>query len=141
MSSNRNQRRQLARGRNGEISISEQIEESSLPSAEHLAAYAQVDPDLPRYFREVTTREQDFRHDMGRKGVNLGQWDLVLTYALSFASLLASVAVAGGGMFLAWKLIEAGHDVKGSIFGGTTILLMAALFLRRGQGSRREKEK
>ena len=47
------------------------IDNSLMPSAEELAKYKEIDPDLVRYFQRITDEERNLRHEATRQSLEL----------------------------------------------------------------------
>jgi len=111
--------------------LSERIDDSLLPDADQIAEYAKSDPELPQFIRESAQKEQEFRHYMSKQAMKMGNREQVLQHGLNYFGMLCAIGIAFGGLWYSYHLLQAGHDIAGTIFSGAIIVSTVALFLRR----------
>lgn len=83
------------------------IDNSPMPTAEELAKYKEVDPELVAYFQQLTDEERRLRHEVTRKSVDLlevdnkrGHTERLLGQVFAFLSLLVFLAITAWALYL-----------------------------------------
>ncbi|HGS5470506.1 TPA: DUF2335 domain-containing protein [Vibrio diabolicus] len=113
-----------------EQAISQQYS-GPLPPPSMLEGYERVKYGFAERIVSMAEREQEHRHQLETRGVQgaIDKDKRSQNYALSIVLFLASLCGA---------LIFAGHDIAGSVLGGTTLVGTVALFIT---GKRAPKSK
>lgn len=113
-------------------------EDNMLPSAEEMAKYNDVSPDIVRYILEQAKAEQEHRHSMDHKTADIvGSSEFsknkLNSMGLSFAFIIVVL-----GLFFSAFLIHSGKDISGSILAGATIFSGAGMFIFREKKSNKK---
>lgn len=111
--------------------VSEQLDDHLLPSAEEIAKYKEADPSLPQFIQETAKKEQELRHNTTKKGIKLSFREQILQHGINYYGVTCAFIMGLAGMWYSYKLLEKGHEIGGSIFGGGTLIYMAYLFLSK----------
>lgn len=116
-------------GREGPAAIVHaQVEFSGpLPHPQTLRQYDEVLPGAVERILRMAEKQQDHRIGMDQSGVRRANWGLGAGYSLSVMGLISS-----------GYLIMHGHDVGGSILGGSTFLSLVTTFVYGSKSRSRE---
>lgn len=109
----------------------------SLPSAEEMARYQQLYPDLVPWLMERSGSEQDFRHDSHRRKLTMREKNALSDRRLNGWGMACAFVIFMTGMGIGAFLIYKDHELTGSVFSGLVLVAGAGLFLNRS----REKAK
>ena len=111
-------------------------DDSLLPPAEELARLKEIDPGLINWILKRTEIEQDARIKFNMDKIGLMKKDMnqvtaqnVFLVSCVFIMLLAAISLSA-------YFVYSGKDVTGTIFGGSSILLAAVIFVRWQAGSK-----
>ena len=104
-------------------------DDNYLPSADELAKYKQLDPDIINWIKERTEKEQDSRIDFNNRKMKLLESDQQKNFIIDICTIIAAFTILILGMFFSYHFIEAGRNLEGAIFGGGTLLFAANAFL------------
>ena len=102
-----------------------------LPIPAELEHYQKIDPELIAFFRNGAEKEQEFRHRMNEGGLTLNKREQILAYATRWMGSCFAVAIVAAGLWMTRFLILQGMNVEGTIFGGSSLALMAYIFIGR----------
>lgn len=117
------------------------VDDNCLPSPQELAAYKQIDPRIVEYLIDASVKEQNHRHKMDEKKLKIlakadgrigrmNWWGMFFAF-LCLVALLAVVALA---LYLDKQWLAA-------ILGGTTIVTIVSIFVRKDQPEERSRKK
>ena len=93
-----------------------------MPSPESLEKYKQVDPGFPALISGMATKEQDYLHTRDSKIIDR---EFGLKKRGQAFAFIITIFITSGGL----AAILLGHDIAGTVFGGTGLLGLVALFL------------
>lgn len=126
-------RAHVRKGNNGEHQghIEETFDDSLLPDATEIARLQQLDPNMITWLKERAEKEQDFRHEFTREKLGMIKNTEKGERRVNYLGLICSFILLGVGMFISYMLITKDYVIVGSIFSGTTLLAIAALYMRK----------
>ena len=104
-------------------------DDSLLPDSKELAKLKELDPDIIKWIKERTAKEQDVRHEINFRRLSLLKSDNSKNFFIDVYSLTLAFFIIFGGMALSAFLIYKDLNVAGTIFAGTTIITASAAFL------------
>lgn len=114
--------------------VSEEHDDGFLPDIKTIEEFTKLTPDAPQFFIETAKREQEFRHELTRKGMKLSSREQLLSHGLNYFGLACALLIGVGAMAFSYFLIMENKDMLGTIFAGGTLIAMAALFIRAVSG-------
>lgn len=117
------------------------VDDNCLPSPQELAAYKQIDPRIVEYLIDASVKEQNHRHKMDEKKLKIlakadgrigrmNWWGMFFAF-LCLVALLAVVALA---LYLDKQWLAA-------ILGGTTIVTIVSIFVRKDHPDERPRKR
>lgn len=105
-------------------------DDNLLPSADELAKLQELDPNCIEWIKKRTEIEQDARIKFNMDKISLMKKDMNHTLFQNVLCILAAffiiVLVIGFSAYFIYK----GLAVQGTVFGGTSIILAAMIFIR-----------
>lgn len=117
------------------------VDDNCLPSPQELAAYKQIDPRIVEYLIDASVKEQNHRHKMDEKKLKIlakadGRIGRMNWWGMFFAflCLVALLAVVAFALYLDKQWLAA-------ILGGTTIVTIVSIFVRKDQPEERSRKK
>lgn len=117
------------------------VDDNCLPSPQELAAYKQIDPRIVEYLIDASVKEQSHRHKMDEKKLKIvakadGRVGRMNWWGMFFAflCLVALLAVVAYALYLDKQWLAA-------ILGGTTIVTIVSIFVRKDQPEDRHRKK
>lgn len=106
-------------------------QEIVLPDADELAKYQQLDPNIVTWLMTHAAKEQDFRHQSHDRKLYIRERNAASDRRLGGWGMVCGFIIFMAGMGLSALLIHMGHNMAGTFFAGTTILLGATVFVNR----------
>ena len=117
------------------------VDDNCLPSPQELAAYKQIDPRIVEYLIDASIKEQNHRHKMDEKKLKIvakadGRIGRMNWWGMFFAflCLIALLAVVAYALYLDKQWLA-------GILGGTTIVSVISLFVRKEQPEERRHKR
>jgi hypothetical protein len=111
----------------------ETIDDNLLPDASEIEKLKVHDPDIMIWLKARAEQEQNFRHETIKRRDGIVSVATGREYRLNITGLLLAFIILLIGMLISAFLIYKGYVISGSIFTGSTIILGASLFIRRGK--------
>lgn len=109
------------------------IDDNAMPSPEELRKYKELDPNLVKYFMDLTSKEQANRHESNRTRFKIVSNTQRRNYranmsgmVLAFLSLVLILALTGVAIYL-------DHMWFASIFTATSIVMILKTFVNAGK--------
>jgi uncharacterized membrane protein len=103
---------------------------SLLPTAEEVARYHEIDPEILPWMKERAALEQDARHSFLDRKMNLLELESGRNFRIDRIAIIAAFIIVILGMGLTYVLlVYANEPLMGTIFGGATIVMAANSFL------------
>ncbi|SFU49232.1 hypothetical protein SAMN05216480_10555 [Pustulibacterium marinum] len=135
-------RAQITRDKNQQGHYVEEVfDDNLLPDAAEIRQLHELDPNIIEWLKSRAEKEQNFRHDVYIKRVNLvAKTEKGLRW-INYLGLFFSFLLLAGGMYLSYFLIEHDHQVVGTIFTGVTLIAIASLFMSKVKSNNGEKTK
>ena len=127
---------QLTHGDRGVSSTEFTEDDDLLPTADELAKYNQIDPDFINWIKTRCDAEQNGRIGFNNKRIELASNHDKRIFTLEYTALISSIGVILTLACMSFCLIQQGHILWGSIFGGTT----SVVILKKAFSSRKEPE-
>lgn len=125
-------------GRQGhEVSISEH--DNPLPEAEELEKLLRLDPSILEYLKTHSAKEQEFRHKSFHEKIKIAHKETNSGIGISYLGMVFGFGTMILGILYSYELLKAGHDVKSSIFAGTTLLIGVSMFLAKAKDNNKNK--
>ena len=117
------------------------VDDNCLPSPQELEAYQRIDPNIVRYLIDASVKEQNHRHKMDEKKLKIvakadGRIGRMNWWGMFFAflCLIALLAVVAYALYLDKQWLA-------GILGGTTIVSVISLFVRKEQPEERHRKR
>ena len=117
------------------------VDDNCLPSPQELAAYKQIDPRIVEYLIDASIKEQNHRHKMDEKKLKIvakadGRVGRMNLWGMFFAflCLIALLAVVAYALYLDKQWLA-------GILGGTTIVTVVSIFVRKDQPEERRHKR
>ena len=117
------------------------VDDNCLPSPQELEAYQRIDPNIVRYLIDASVKEQNHRHKMDEKKLKIvakadGMFGRMnwLGMFFAFLCLIALLAVVAYALYLDKQWLA-------GILGGTTIVSVISLFVRKEQPEERHRKR
>lgn len=126
------------RANNRGVELREEIDDSPLPSAQELEKYNSVSPEVLPFILRVAEKEQQYRHDINSRSMTEVEQDGIRTFKLNKTGLILAFIICMSGFLLGTWLIYKGKTIEGSIFAGTTFVLIISRFI--GQHKREHNQ-
>ena len=127
------QHHQVKAAQQGNLKRFEQsyVFDDSLPDAGQIERLHQLDTNILQWLKERAEKEQQFRHSSENDRMKLtdkhaSKEQNTVRYGLTIYFIL----VLGAG-FASHLLLMAGHNLQGSLFGGTAALLALAVLVNK----------
>lgn len=115
------------------------VDDNCLPPPSELRQYQEIDPNIISFIIETTKKEQDFRHDFERRKLKVFNTGNRQNYMINWWGMSYACLVMLAGLGLSAFLIYNNKVVIGTIFGGTAMVIAAAIFIRRGSAGNDQK--
>lgn len=117
------------------------VDDNCLPSPQELEAYQRIDPNIVSYLIDASVKEQNHRHKMDEKKLKIvakadGRIGRMNWWGMFFAflCLIALLAVVAYALYLDKQWLA-------GILGGTTIVSVISLFVRKEQPEERHRKR
>lgn len=117
------------------------VDDNCLPSPAELAQYQQLDPNIIPFLIETTKKEQEFRHKHEANKLKIYDKTGRRDFRLDMLGMLLAALIMFAGIGLAALLIYYEKIVTGSIFGGTTLIIAASIFIQRSKPAETKQNK
>lgn len=82
----------------------------------------------------MAERQETHRH-------RLEKWAVLGGTVLSFCGLICALMISLFALYAGYSLIQSGHDVAGTIFGGAGLIGLVSVFIYGTQSRRKERQK
>jgi uncharacterized membrane protein len=107
------------------------VDDTCLPSPQELNEYKLIDPNIISFLLETSKKEQSHRHKVDIEKVKVIKGEerkifLINWWGMFFAFLIMALGIASSAY-----LISIDKDIIGTIFGGTSIILAASIFINK----------
>lgn len=104
-------------------------DDNMLPAPEVLHQYQQMDDRFIDWFMNRADLEQSARIRFNDERINIAKSTNVKLFTIDIVSIIISAMIIGLLVLFSYKLIDNGHEIVGSIFGGTTVIIYAIRLL------------
>jgi len=115
------------------------VDDSILPSPVELEQYKLIDPSIVSFIIDTTKKEQSFRHDFEKSRLKIFDRVGRREYMINWWGMFFAALVMFSGLALSAFLIYSDKVIIGSIFGGSTLVIAAATFMRHHVGPSNKK--
>lgn len=115
-------------------------DDSLLPSAEEIQKYHEIDPSIVSWLKARAEKEQDFRHKITNDRMDVVSKNERSNRQLNFTGLIFGFVIIITCMVFSYLLITAGHEIKGSIFLGSTVVFAIGIFVLRNNNKNPESK-
>lgn len=105
-------------------------DDSLLPPADELAKLKELDPDIINWVKKRTEIEQDARIKFNENKVKLMDKNMKQIFIQNIVCVFTAFIIILSGIACSFYFIYKGLNVEGTIFGGSTLVIAAALFIR-----------
>lgn len=105
-------------------------DDSLLPPADELAKLKELDPDIINWVKKRTEIEQDARIKFNENKVKLMDKNMRQVFMHNMVCIFTSFIIILAGIACSFYFIYKGLNVEGTIFGGSTLVIASALFIR-----------
>ena len=105
-------------------------DDSLLPPADELAKLKELDPDIINWVKKRTEIEQDARIKFNENKVKLMDKNMRQVFMHNMVCIFTSFIIILDGIACSFYFIYKGLNVEGTIFGGSTLVIASALFIR-----------
>ncbi|MDR2087320.1 MAG: DUF2335 domain-containing protein [Dysgonamonadaceae bacterium] len=119
----------VANGRQVEETFT--IDDTSLPSPQELNEYKLIDPNIISFLLETSKKEQLHRHKIDIEKVKIVKNESRVVFSINWWGMFFAFLVIAISMGLSAYLISIGKDIIGTIFGGTSIVIAASIFINK----------
>jgi len=113
------------------------IDDSCLPSALELQAYKGINPELITFLLETSKKEQNHRHSIDTKKMKTIAFESKSIHRINILGMILAFLIMMGGMAFSVYLIYLDKIITGSVFGGSTILIAASMFINKGNNKKK----
>jgi hypothetical protein len=101
-----------------------------LPSADELSRLNQVDPSLITWIKDRTTEEQNARIRFNDSRIDLAKKEYKYVHTYNFVALFMAFIIVVLFLGFAGYLILNNKETIGTIFAGSTLVLIVSYFLK-----------
>ena len=105
-------------------------EDNLLPAADELAKLKELDPDVIEWVKKRTEIEQDARLSFNANKIKLMDKNMSHVFTQNMACIIVAFIIILCGMACSFYFVYKGLNMEGTVFGGTSIILAAAIFIR-----------
>lgn len=116
------------------------VDDNCLPSPSELAEYQRIDPNIVPFFLKVAQKEQDHRHSLDRKKIEIIRQEGKREYRINWWGMFFAFLILIVGFAFSGYLLYLGSSVIGTIFGGATLISAAALFTGKDSSNNKNKK-
>lgn len=122
-------------GNNERVDIEQNtiFDDSLLPSADELAKLNAVSKEIVPWIMKRTEVEQNARIRFNDEKMQLAKDDHKHIRSYNFVSLVMAFLIVVMFLVASFYLIMNGKEIIGSIFGGSTLVLLVSYFVGRGK--------
>ena len=129
--------------KNNSISTIEEntiVDDSMLPATDELIKLKEIDPTIIEWIKRRSEIEQDARIRFNDNRMSLAKKDLNSVFWINIICLFFAFIIIVLGILFSYVMIKNDMKIEGTIFAGTTIVIAASLFLRRGKATNKQKK-
>ena len=129
--------------KNNSISTIEEntiVDDYMLPATDELIKLKEIDPTIIEWIKRRSEIEQDARIRFNDNRMSLTKKDLNSMFWINIICLLFAFIIIVLGILFSYVMIKNDMKIEGTIFAGTTIVIAASLFLRRGKATNKQKK-
>lgn len=107
------------------------VDDCCLPTASELQAYSEINPDIVSFLMEISKKEQEHRHKIESKKVEIVKVNNKYSYTVNNRGMLYAFLVIIVSAIISAFLIYTEKNIAGSIFAGSALLTTIAIFRPR----------
>lgn len=105
-------------------------DDNIIPPPDQLKAYQEIDNRFAQFFMETTKSEQEHRHSMNKKSINLIETIEKTAKGIEYTRLFLAFFIILVFALLSYLLMEKGEYIIGGLFSASTLGLIVNAFLR-----------
>jgi uncharacterized membrane protein len=109
---------------------SDEHDDTPLPSADELAKYKALHPEVVPWLMKISEKEQDHRHSFENSRIKLVNDVNSKLYTIDIIRIVCAFIIVISGFLLSGILLYNDKLLIGSLFAGTTMLGAVAMFLK-----------
>lgn len=114
-------------------------DDSLLPPAEELAKLKELDPNAIEWIKERTEIEQDARIQFNKDKIRLMDKDMSHIFIQNIVCIAVAFFIILSAMGISAYFICRGLKIEGTIFGGSSLVIAAMIFIRWSKNSKDDK--
>ena len=125
-------KQQLVKSQHGQGHIVEEVfDDNLLPDATEIEKLYRIDPTILDWLKTCAEKEQSFRHEAFSKKVDLVEKTEKGDRMVNSMGLIFSFIIVLAGMVFSAYLIHEDHEILGSVFGGSILVVIVSTFLAK----------
>jgi len=109
----------------------EDVDDNFLPKATEIAALNEINSDVLPWLMAMSEREQKFRHENHFKRIEITNNHNQREHNTARCALLIYFVLVISCVLASYVLVREGHNLQGSLFGGTAVVLGLAVLIAR----------